>query len=97
MSGLFYDLNLLNPAPAGFFIACNLEMIMNFLDPADESAEREQQLIEIALANRPAPQMTYTGECHYCEEPIAKGHFCSDECRCDHEKMVWAESQRRVA
>lgn len=70
---------------------------MNFPDAADEAAAREQQLIDVALANRPVPQMTYTGECHYCEEPIDKGHFCSDECRADHERMVWAESQRRVA
>ena len=70
---------------------------MNFPDAADEAAAREQQLIEVALANRPVPQMTYTGECHYCEEPIDKGHFCSAECRIDHERMVWAASQRRVA
>ena len=70
---------------------------MNFPDAADEAAAREQQLIEVALANRPVPTMTYTGECHYCEEPIDKGHFCSDECRTDHERMVWAMSQRRVA
>lgn len=70
---------------------------MNFPDAADEAAAREQQLIEVAIANRPLPQMTYTGECHYCEDPIDKGHFCNDECRTDHERMVWAESQRRVA
>lgn len=70
---------------------------MNFPDAADEAAAREQQLIEVALASRPLPQMTYTGECHYCEEPISKGHFCSDECRTDHERVVWAASQRRVA
>ncbi|MDU5828518.1 MAG: hypothetical protein E6Z60_16585 [Mixta calida] len=69
---------------------------MNFADPIDEAAEREQQLIEIALANRPAPQMTYNGECHWCNESIDKGHFCSDECRTDHERMVWAEKQRRL-
>jgi len=62
---------------------------MNFADPIDEAAEREQQLIAVALANRPAPSMVYTGECHYCFEP-------SDECREDHEKMVWAEKQRRL-
>ena len=66
-------------------------------DILDEAAAREQQLIEVALANRPLPKMTYTGECHYCEEPIDKGHFCSAECRIDHERMVWAASQRRVA
>lgn len=70
---------------------------MNFPDAADEAAAREQQMIEVALANRPLPTMTYIGECHYCEEPIDKGHFCSDECRADHERMVWAASQRRVA
>nr|DAL17976.1 MAG TPA_asm: DNA-directed RNA polymerase subunit alpha [Caudoviricetes sp.] len=70
---------------------------MSHADILDEAAEREQQLIAVALANRPLPQMTYTGECHYCEEPIDKGHFCSDECRADHERMVWAEKQRAVA
>lgn len=65
-------------------------------DFLDEAAEREQQLIEIALANRPAPQMTFTGKCHYCEEKISKGHYCSAECREDHERMVWAEKQRRL-
>lgn len=69
---------------------------MNFPDAADEAAAREQQLIEVALANRPVPTMTYTGECHYCEEPIDKGHFCSDECRADHERMVWAQKQRSL-
>jgi len=38
---------------------------MSYADILDEAAEREQQLIEVALANRPLPQMTYTGECHY--------------------------------
>lgn len=70
---------------------------MNFPDAADEAAAREQQLIEVAIANRPLPQMIYTGECHYCEQPINKGHFCSDECRTDHERMVWAQKQRSVA
>lgn len=70
---------------------------MNFPDAADEAAAREQQLIEVALANRPLPTMTYTGECHYCEESIDKGHFCSDECRADHERMVWAQKQRAMA
>lgn len=69
---------------------------MNFADPIDEAAEREQQLIEVALANRSKPSMVYTGECHYYEEPIDTGHFCSPECRVDHERMVWAEKQRRL-
>lgn len=66
-------------------------------DQLDEAAAREQQMIEVALANRPAPKMVFTGECHWCEEPIDSGHFCSAECREDHVKMIWAESQRRVS
>ena len=65
-------------------------------DILDTAAELQQHMIEQALANRNKPSMVYTGECHYCEEPIDKGHFCSDECRCDHEKMVWAQKQRRL-
>lgn len=65
-------------------------------DFLDEAAEREQQLIEIALANRSKPSMVYTGECHYCEEPIAKGHFCSHECREDSEKLTRASLYRRI-
>lgn len=64
-------------------------------DILDTAAEL-QQLIEVALANRPAPQMTCTGECHWCNDPIDAGHFCSPECRTDHERMVWANKQRRL-
>lgn len=66
-------------------------------DIADIASEITEQNIEMSLQQRPAPQMTYTGECHYCEEPIDKGHFCSDECRTDHERMVWAQKQRSIA
>ncbi|AUY27153.1 hypothetical protein [Mixta calida] len=69
---------------------------MNFADPIDEAAEREQQLIAVALANRPAPSVEFTGKCHYCEEEISKGHYCSAECREDHSRVVWAEKQRRL-
>ena len=70
---------------------------MSHADILDEAAEREQQMIEIALANRPKPNMVYTGECHWCEEPIDKGHYCDAECREDHEKYLRAQSQRSVA
>lgn len=88
-----------NLATAGFFIACNLEMNMNFPDPADEAAEREQQMIEIALANRARPTMTYTGHCHNgdCGEKTSKGFFCCSECRSDYERIERARQHRRVA
>ncbi|AXF78799.1 hypothetical protein LU604_06945 [Erwinia tracheiphila] len=67
-----------------------------YADQIDEAAARQQQMIDNALANRPVPQMTFTGECHWCEESINSGHFCDAECRDDHAKMIWAESQRRA-
>ncbi|MBZ6385091.1 TraR/DksA C4-type zinc finger protein [Pantoea piersonii] len=72
---------------------------MNFPDIADEAAEREQQLIAVALANRPKPSMTFTGVCHNgdCGEKITKGFFCCAECREDFERVQWAQSQRSVA
>jgi len=68
-----------------------------YADQIDEAAARQQQMIDNALANRPRPTMVYTGECHWCEEPIDKGHYCNSDCRKDHEVMVWAESQRKLA
>ena len=70
---------------------------MNHADPIDEAAEREQQMIEVALANRPKPTVGFTGTCHFCEETISKGNYCDAECRLDHEKELWAQRHRRVA
>jgi hypothetical protein len=72
---------------------------MNFPDPADEAAEREQQMIEVALANRPKPTMTFTGVCHNgdCGELLDKGFFCCPECREDFERIERAKQHRKVA
>ncbi|WP_071888712.1 hypothetical protein [Pantoea vagans] len=70
---------------------------MNFPDPADEAAEREQQMIEIALANRKHPEMTFTGVCYYCEEAVTTGCFCDEDCRSDYERIERAKQHRRVA
>lgn len=67
-----------------------------YADQLDEAAARSEQMIAVALANRNKPQMVFTGECHYCEEPIDSGQFCSADCREDHERMVRAEQQRKV-
>lgn len=48
---------------------------MSHADILDEAAEREQQMIEVALANRPKPTIEFTGKCSYCEETISKGHY----------------------
>lgn len=72
---------------------------MNYADPIDEAAEREQQLIAIALANRPKPGMTFTGKCHNgdCGEKITKGFFCCRECGEDYERIERAQRNKRVA
>lgn len=72
---------------------------MTHPDPIDEAAEREQQLIAVALANRPKPSMTFTGICHNgdCGEKIAKGFFCCPECREDFERIERALRNQKVA
>lgn len=70
---------------------------MNFADPIDEAAEREQQMIAVALANRKRPEMKFTGKCYWCDESIDKGHYCNGECREDHERYMRAQNQRGVA
>lgn len=70
---------------------------MNFPDIADEAAEREQQMIEIALANRKHPEMRFTGACYYCEEAVPAGCFCDEDCRSDYERIERAKQQRKVA
>ena len=59
---------------------------MTYPNSIYESAEREQQLKKIALANRPVPQMIYTDEYHYQKQQIDKGRF-SDECCTVHERI----------
>lgn len=66
-------------------------------DITDQAAELEELERAITLANRKKPTMVFTGEYHWCEEPITKGHFCDAKCRSDHEKYVRAQSHRSVS
>lgn len=68
-------------------------------DILDEAAEREQQMIEIALANRSKPSMQFTGTCQNgdCGEKVDKGFFCCPECCTDYERIERAKQHRRVA
>lgn len=72
---------------------------MNFADPIDEAAEREQQMIEQALANRKKPEppspICKNGDCGEPSQPGAS--YCCPECREDAERLARAEQQRRVA
>lgn len=66
-------------------------------DELDQAAALEELERTIALSNRKKPTMVFTGECHWCEEPIATGHYCDKDCRHDHEVFLRAEQQRRIA
>lgn len=63
-------------------------------DIADDASDLEMLNVEIALANRPKTAIEFTGKCHYCEEPISKGHYCDAGCREDDVKRQWALKQR---
>lgn len=63
----------------------------------DNTAELEMLNMEIALANRPKPTMTFTGICHNCEESVDKGFFCCPECCEDYQRIERAKQHRRVA
>lgn len=70
---------------------------MHNADILDDAAELEQQMIEVALANRPKPTMVFTGACYNCEESVDKGFFCCPECCEDYQRIERAKQQRRVA
>jgi hypothetical protein len=68
-------------------------------DIADEAAALELQMIEVALANRERPKMTFTGTCQNgdCGEKVDKGFFCCPECKDDYERIERAAKQRKTA
>jgi hypothetical protein len=66
-------------------------------DIADDASDLEMLNVEIALANRPKTAIEFTGKCHYCEEAISKGSFCSKECNEDYQKVERAKQFKGAA
>lgn len=66
-------------------------------DIADDASDLEMLNVEIALANRTKTAIEFTGKCHYCEELISKGTFCSKECGEDYQKAERAKQFKGVA
>jgi hypothetical protein len=66
-------------------------------DIADEASELIQRTVEVALQNRQRPAIDFTGRCHYCEEAISKGSFCSKECGEDYQKVERAKQFKGAA
>jgi len=72
---------------------------MNYADPVDEAAALAELQIEIALRNKkpvqPPSPVCLNGD---CGEPSQPGtSYCCPECCADHQREMWAISQRRVA
>lgn len=68
-------------------------------DITDQAAELEELERTIALANRKKPEPP-SPVCRNadCGEPSQPGtSYCCAECREDHERELWAISQRRFA
>lgn len=66
-------------------------------DIADEASELIQRTVDVALQNRHRPAIEFTGQCHYCEEAISKGSFCSKECNEDYQKVERAKQFKGAA
>lgn len=69
-----------------------------YADISDNATELEMLNTQIALANRPKPAprsaVCLNGD---CGEPSREGcNYCCSECREDHERVQWAQSQRSV-
>lgn len=56
------------------------------MDISDQATMREEQEREIAIKYGQRKQLPEIGSCFNCSEPIARGNFCSPDCREDYEK-----------
>ena len=68
---------------------------MGYADPADEASARQQQVIDVALANRipPASPVCRNGDCGEPSQP-GTSYFCA-ECREYAEKWQRANCWRK--
>lgn len=69
-----------------------------FSDPVDEAAHIEEQFtqrsIEAVLRAGRQEQISYTGRCRNCEEPLEPPHrFCDEHCTHDWERAEKAKKR----
>jgi hypothetical protein len=57
------------------------------MDAVDQAQGQTDLDLELALKNRKVVSLPDTGLCHYCSDPIEKGHFCDSFCRDDYEQI----------
>jgi hypothetical protein len=58
-------------------------------DDIDRANDQAQAILELQLRQR-KPTLPHNGKCHFCEDDITTGAFCSAECRDDFEKQEQA-------
>jgi hypothetical protein len=63
-------------------------------DIADLASDEIEQSLERALRTR-APELRPIGACYNCEEPLAVGLFCDQDCRDDHEHRARTKALTR--
>ncbi|MCE1279256.1 hypothetical protein [Klebsiella pneumoniae] len=70
----------------------------NYADEVDLSANLEETIKELSIQGirqqARANSRTYTGKCHYCEEPIGTGIYCDAECAAWHREEQAAQARK---
>ena len=57
------------------------------MDEIDRAQKITDQALEIALDHQKnKSRLPETGRCHWCDEQIATGFFCDEDCRDDFEQ-----------
>lgn len=64
------------------------------MDIADQAQIEIERDIENSLSKIKIQSSNETGFCHYCSDPIEKGHFCDSGCRDDSEALDRINSQK---
>lgn len=65
------------------------------MDLSDRATQREEEILADGIAEvARQPTLEFTGMCHNCEAPIAKGKFCDGDCRDDFERRTTRERKK---
>lgn len=68
---------------------------MDAIDIAQRNEETIQKAaLDSTLNASKFKQLSHTGKCHYCEEPLKQGLFCNIDCSSDYEWLKKCESKR---
>lgn len=57
------------------------------MDEIDRAQEEQERSINAAMLARDKTELTDTGFCYYCSDPVKQGHFCDVDCRDDYQQL----------